>query len=126
MSDPKLRSAALQRAQFIRNRGKLKQFFRTRPLGIGFLFWTNLIVVLGSGLAGMLTGVAATMLLLAAIHGPIWLHLPTAFPGVVTPNDGRQELYDSLLATSPPRILLSICTTSVLSLSVFAILLAAP
>jgi len=106
--------------------GTAAQFFRTRPLGIGFLYWTSLIVVLGSELAGMLTGVGVAMLLLAAIHGPIWLHLPTAFPGVVTPNDGRLELYASLLATSPPRIFLSICTTTVLSLGVSAVLLAAP
>jgi PSP len=106
--------------------GMTARFFRTRPLGIGFLFWTNLIVTLGSELAAILTGAGTAILLLAAIHGPIWLHLPPAFPGLVTPNNGKQELYASLLATSPPRVLLSVCTTITLSLSVFSVLLAIP
>jgi hypothetical protein len=63
---------------------------------------------------------------LAAIHGPIWLHLPPVFPGVIIPNDGKQELYASLLATSPPRILLSVCTTITLSFGICAVLLAIP
>ncbi len=106
--------------------GTAAQFFRTRPLGIGFLFWTILMVALGTELASIFTGTGAAFLLLAAIHGPIWLHLPPAFPGVLTPNDGRPALYAALLATSPPRIFLSICTTTALSLSLFAFLMAIP
>jgi hypothetical protein len=106
--------------------GAPARFFRTRPLGIGFLFWTNLTVALGSELTAILTGAGAAVLLLAAIHGPIWLHLPSSFPGVITPDGGKQELYASLLATSAPRVLISICTTITLSLSIFAVLLAVP
>jgi PSP len=106
--------------------GTTAQFYRTRPLGLGFLFWTNLLIGLGSELAAILTGAGAALLLLAAIHGPIWLHLPPAFPGVIIPNDGKQELYASLLATSPPRILLSVCTTITLSLAIGSVLLAIP
>lgn len=106
--------------------GTTAQFYRTRPLGLGFLFWTNLMITLGSELAAILTGAGAALLLLAAIYGPIWLHLPPAFPGVIVPNDGKQELYASLLATSPPRILLSVCTTITLSFGICAVLLAIP
>ncbi|MGA2218760.1 MAG: hypothetical protein ABSG51_11780 [Terracidiphilus sp.] len=106
--------------------GPSARFYRTRPLGIGFLFWTNALVALGTELAAILIGFGAGMLLLAAIHGPIWMHLPPAFPGTLVPNDGKLELYASLLATSPPRVLLSICTTITLSFSVFTVLLATP
>jgi hypothetical protein len=106
--------------------GTTAQFFRTRPLGIGFLFWTNLLVSLGTLLAAIFTGIGASLLLLVATHGPIWRHLPPVFPGVVTAHDDRPELYASLLATSPPHIFLSIATTTALILGLFSVLLAFP
>lgn len=106
--------------------GPTARFYRTRPLSISFLFWTNVLVALGSELAAILTGIGTGILLLVAIHGPIWLHLPPAFPGAIVPNDGKQELYASFLATSPVRVLLSVCITITLSFSVFTVLLATP
>jgi uncharacterized integral membrane protein len=102
------------------------QFYRTRPLGRSFQFWARVLPVLGAVLAAALTGASVSFALLAAIKGPVWQHLPSSFPGIVTPDDDRPQLYAALVATSVPRVFLSLCTTVAMFFSGFAVLFTIP
>lgn len=103
------------------------QFYRTRPVGVGFQFWSRLLCALSVLLASAATGMAISFALLSAVEGPVWQHLPAAFPGIVTgPGDERPQLYQALLFTSAPRLFLSIVTTLTLFFSATLALFAFP
>jgi len=102
------------------------QFYRTRPLSISFLFWARVLPLLAVAVASVITGAALSFALLAATKGPVWQHLPSAFPGIVSSDDDGTRLYLALLATSLPRVFLSLGTTIVLLFSAFAALLTIP
>jgi len=102
------------------------QFYRTRPLSMSFLFWARVLPVLGAIIAAALTGAAVSFALLVAIKGPVWQDLPSSFPGITTPDDDRPQLYGALLATSVPRVFLSLCTTVGMFFSGFALLFTIP
>ena len=94
------------------------QFYRTRPVGVGFQFWSRVLCALSVLLASAVTGIAISFALLSAAKGPVWQHLPAAFPGIVTgPDDERPQMYQALLSTSAPRLFLSIVTTITLVFS---------
>ena len=94
------------------------QFYRTRPVGLGFQFWSHVLSTLSVLLASAVTGMAISLALLSAAKGPVWQHLPAAFPGIVTgPDDERPQMYQALLSTSAPRLFLSIVTTITLVFS---------
>jgi hypothetical protein len=83
--------------------------------------------VLAAVIAAALTGAAVSFALLVALKGPLWQHLPASFPGIATtPDDDRPQLYAALLATSLPRVFLSLCTTVALVFSGFALLFTLP
>jgi len=75
-------------------------FIRTRPISQKFLFWGRASFALASILAGALTAIAASVLLLFLVYGPVWK-----------------------LASAPPasifRMGLSILTTTALVFSLF-------
>jgi hypothetical protein len=103
------------------------QFYRTRPVGLGFQFWSHVLSTLSVLLASAVTGMAISLALLSAAKGPVWQHLPAAFPGIVTgPDDKRPQLYQALLSTSAPRLFLSIVTTITLFFSATLALIAFP
>lgn len=88
------------------------RFYRTRPIRISFLFWSRVLCILMPLLLAAAMGMAIATLLLLALHGPVWQHLPVHIPRVLDADDGdiAQE-YRELLLTSAPRVFLSVLTT---------------
>ena len=92
--------------------GTEARFYRTRPLSIGFLFWSRVLPLLIALLLAAMTGIVLAIALLVAVKGPVWHNLPAVIPRVLGPDDAdlAQE-YFTLLATSVPRIFLSLLTS---------------
>ncbi|MGI4827488.1 MAG: hypothetical protein ACRYFU_04745 [Janthinobacterium lividum] len=88
------------------------RFYRTRPIRIGFLFWSRVLCVLVPILLAAAAGIAIATLLLVTFHGPVWRNLPVHIPRVLDADDADiAQDYLRLLRTSAPRIFLSILTT---------------
>jgi hypothetical protein len=108
-------------------RSPTAQFFRTRPIGMSFYFWSRVLYAAGILLSAIVTAAAASFALLYLLHGSIWRHLPATFPGTITgQGDDRSEWYLSLLATSALRVFLSLCTTATLAFSGFVAMFTLP
>jgi hypothetical protein len=92
--------------------GPEARYFRTRPVAIGFLFWTRVLCVIVPILLAVVAGAGIAMLILLATHGLVWQHLPARIPRVLGPDDTDvAQDYLNLLATSVPRVFLSLVTS---------------
>jgi hypothetical protein len=94
---------------------------RTRPLTRRLLYWGRVGPALLTLLAAYATGIAVSLALLLALHGPVWRHL----------NVNGQELAMTLkqmrrlgwiMHVSLPRLLVSVATTSGMIFSTFLLL----
>jgi hypothetical protein len=107
--------------------GNDARFYRTRPLRLNFLFWSRFLPVTLALFAGIATGCALGMAILYAAKGPIWHNLPPVIPRVLGPDDADLvEDYAALLATSAPRMFLSLLTTTAMLYSLAAAALSMP
>lgn len=107
--------------------GPEARYYRTRPINIGFLFWTRVLCILVPILLAIVAGVGITMFILVARHGLLWQHLPLRIPRVLGPNDSDvAQDYLNLLATSVPRVFLSLVTTIALLFTTLLALTTAP
>ena len=92
--------------------GTEARFYRTRPLSIGFLFWSRVLPLLIALLLAAMTGIVLAIALLVAVKGPVWHNLPAVIPRVLGADDAEvAQEYSLLLATSAPRIFLSLLTS---------------
>ena len=92
--------------------GTEARFYRTRPLSIGFLFWSRVLPILIALLLAAMTGIVLAFALLVAVKGPVWHNLPAVIPRVLGADDAEiAQEYSLLLATSAPRIFLSLLTS---------------
>jgi hypothetical protein len=106
--------------------GIIARFYLTRPIPIGVLFWSRVLPTIAALVAGMFTGVCLTLALVWVFKGPIWQHLPSAIPGASDADCGCAGMYRDMLATSAPRLFLSMLTTAALLYSSAIALLVAP
>ncbi len=103
------------------------RFYRTRAMSIGFLYWSRMLPMLAALVAAVVTGVALAFVLLLAVRGPVWQHLPATIPRVLGPEDGDVAgMYLRLLSTSAPRVFLSMLTSIVLVFTTFVMLFSLP
>ncbi|SNS46615.1 hypothetical protein SAMN05421770_1011094 [Granulicella rosea] len=87
-------------------------FYRTRPIRIGFLFWSKLLPTLVGLLAGAALGMALAFAILVAWKGQVWRNLPTTIPRALGPEDADiAQWYADLLVTSVPAACLSVLTS---------------
>jgi hypothetical protein len=95
--------------------GAEARFYRTRPLTIGFLFWSRVLLIVFALILTTSVGIAVAIGILWVVKGPVWQNLPSLIPRTLGPDDAdiAQE-YSRLLLTSAPRMLLSLLTTVIL------------
>jgi hypothetical protein len=107
--------------------GAEARFYRTRPLTIGFLFWSRVLLIVLALILAAGVGIAVATGLLCVIKGPVWQNLPALIPRTLGPDDADiAEEYAGLLVTSAPRMLLSLLTTMILFFTALLALVTAP
>jgi hypothetical protein len=74
---------------------------RTRPLSFWLLFWGRVGTALATMLAGYATGIALSLLVLLALHGPVWRHILESTRMSLTPLQVNH--LTRLLRVSPAR-----------------------
>jgi hypothetical protein len=72
-------------------------FQRTRPLPRAFQHWSRVLPILGALVASFLAAAACSILLLLALHGPVWKHLLDGSPGAAAIS----QYADAAKRTSP-------------------------
>jgi len=103
------------------------RFNRTRPMRLNFIFWSRFLPITIALFGGILVGCSLGVGIVYLIKGPIWHNLPSVIPRTLGPDDADvvQE-YADLLATSAPRIFLSLLTTTALFFSLACAVMSLP
>jgi hypothetical protein len=83
---------------------------RTRPLTLRLLYWGRVGPALATLLAGYAVGIALSLLLLLALHGPVWRHLNVNGQGLaLTLIEMRRIAW--MLRVSPAKLVLAAATS---------------
>jgi hypothetical protein len=118
--------AAVVAVMALRTRGP-GTYYRTRPLAIGFLFWSRVLPSLAAFAAALGMAVVLALGLFALLNGPVWRHLPEAIPRVLGPDDSDMvATYAAIQASSVWEMLLSLLLGAVLFCAAAMTLLSMP
>ena len=93
--------------------------YRTRPLSLRYLYWARLVPKLITLIGSLLLSIGLAFACLLAVYGPVWRHLAG---GPFHLSSTQLGHLIAIMRTSPPRLLLSVLTTTIL---IFSLILAA-